>query len=302
MRTLQLNPAKVATAADFFEAYARYALTRDPVSEDSDEVSPAYLLDAASSLHTAGQWAMLFDPRRAARLLAEAARIWQNLDYGFGTFVLAAVAPGDLERDSLNNRLQQMAQQYIQVQDITGRVRRRIRPQQIPEPMRHPQQQAYLLLGCASLWRRFDLEPGLLRLIVEQSPHRRGVAPIGALGMPLRQYWDIAGRFLDASDDETARTVAADLARMADVYAEAINSAMANERLWFNAAAPVDVGDIDITVIALISARRLGRDLTQEHLRSATESLGPTARVPLELAGEMIDNVFPDPGAQTSAL
>jgi hypothetical protein len=47
---------------------------------------------------------------------------------------------------------------------------------------------------------------------------------------------------------------------MADVYAEAINSAMANERLWFNAAAPVDVGDIDITAIALISARRLGSD------------------------------------------
>lgn len=133
-------------------------------------------------------------------------------------------------------------------------------------------------------------------------PHCRGVAPIGALGTPLRQYWDIARRFLGTADEETARTVAADLARMADVYAEAINSAMANERLWFNAAAPVDVGDIDITAIALISARRLGSDLTQEHLHSAAESLGPTARVPLELAGEMIVSVFPDPSAQLSAL
>jgi hypothetical protein len=302
MQTLQLDPDQVTTAADFFEAYARYALSRGPVSEDSDSASPAHLLDAASSLRAAGQWAMLLDPQRAAGLLTEAAQIWQTLDYGFGTFVLAAVAPSDLDPGRMNDQLQQMAQQYIQGQDITGRPRQPIGPQQIPEPMRHPQQQTYLLLASASLSRRFELEPRLLRLIVDQSPHRRGVAPIGALGTPLRQYWDIARRFLDASDEETAQTVAADLARMASAYAEAINSAMANERLWFNAAAPVDVGDIDITAIALISARRVGPDLTQEHLRSAAESLGPTARVPLELAGEMIDNFFPDPGAQASAL
>jgi hypothetical protein len=167
--------------------------------------------------------------------------------------------------------------------------------------MLHPQQQAYLLLACTSLWRRLDLEPDLLRIIVEQSPHRRGVAPVGALGTPLRQYWDIARRFLDSSDEESARTVAADLARMASAYAEAINSAMANERLWFNAAAPVDVGDIDIIAIALVSAGRLGPDLTKTHLRSAAESLDPTARVPLELASEMIDDVFPGPATQVVA-
>ena len=221
--------------------------------------------------------------------------------YGFGTFVLAAVSPGDLDRGWMSDRLQQMAQQYIQVSDITPRARQPIGPHQIPEPMRHVQQQAYLLLACASLWRRFDLDPAQLRLIVD-SPARRGVAPIGALGTPLRQYWDIAQRFLDESDEETARTVASDLARMADAYAEAINSAMANERLWFNAAAPVDVGDIDITAIALLSARRLRPDLIQEHLRSAAESLGPTARVPLELASELIDDMFPDAGGDASRL
>lgn len=168
--------------------------------------------------------------------------------------------------------------------------------------MLHPQQQAYLLLACASLWRRFDLEPSLLRIIVDQSPHRRGVAPIGALGTPLRQYWDISRRFLDSSDEESARTVAADLARMAGAYAEAVNSAMANERLWFNAAAPVDIGDIDIVAIALVSAGRLGSDMMKAHLRSAAESLDPTARVPLEVAIEMIDDVFPGPTTQLSAL
>jgi len=33
---------------------------------------------------------------------------------------------------------------------------------------------------------------------------------------------------------------------------------MANERLWFNAAAPVEVGDTDIAAIAMLAARRLG--------------------------------------------
>jgi hypothetical protein len=294
MRTLQLEPAQVRTATDFFEAYASHALSSGRADEEAgDASSSTYLLDAASSLRAAGQWAMLFDARRAARLLAAAAQIWQTLGYGFGTFVLAAVAPRQLDRRNTNDRLRQLAQQYTQDRAVPS-----ISTQQVPEPMLHPQQQAYLLLACASLWRRFDLEPGLLRIIIDQSPHRRGVAPIGALGTPLRQYWDIARRFLDSSDEESARTVASDLARMAGAYAEAINSAMANERLWFNAAAPVDVGDIDIVAIALVSAGRLGPDLTKAHLRLAAESLDPTARIPLELASEMIDDVFPGPATQ----
>jgi hypothetical protein len=293
MQALQLDPVQVTSAADFFEAYARYVLPRRPASGDSDAASAANILDAASSLRAAGQWAMLFDSRRAMRLLAEAGRIWQDLDYGFGPFVLAAVAPRELDRRRMSDGLRQMAEPYVQSQELSGQVAEAGEQQEIPEPMRHPQQQAYLLLACASLWQRLDLERDLLRLIVDQSPHHRGVTPIGALGTPLRQYWNIAGLFLDSSDVETARSVATDLGRMSDAYAEAINSAMANEQLWFNAAAPVDVADIDITAIALIAAGRLGADLTRQHLRSAAGSLGPIARVPLDLAGEMIDHAFP---------
>lgn len=293
MRTLQLEPAQVSTAADFFEAYADYALPGAP-ADDKRDAPPAAYLDAASSLRAAGQWAMLFDAPRAVHLLARAGQIWQSLGYGFGTFVVAAVSPDQLDRSNLAAQLQLLAQPYRQdraKQDAP-------RAPQLPEPLTHPQQQAYLLLACASLWQRLDLDSDLLRSIVERSPHRRGVAPVGALGTPLRQYWEMAGRFLDSSDDESAQTVATDLARMAGSYAEAIDSAMANERLWFNAAAPVDVGDIDIVAIALVTARRLGADLTRDHLQSAAEDLSPTARVPLELASEMIDDVFPGPAEQ----
>jgi len=104
-------------------------------------------------------------------------------------------------------------------------------------------------------------------------------------------YWDIARRFLDDEDDQTATIVARDLAGMATSYAETIDSAMANQRLWFNAAAPVDVGDIDTSAIAMIAARRLGSSLTRVHLESAANDLEPIARVPVELAIEMIERL-----------
>jgi len=300
MQTLQLEPAQVRTAADFFEAYGSYALSTGRDQEESAPGSAVYLLDAASSLRSAGQWAMLFDSRRAARLLARSAQIWDTLGYGFGTFVLAAVAPDQLDLFQTSERLLRLAEMYIpptRIPDSLGDRSQR----QLSGPLLHPQQQAYLLLAGASLWQRLPMEPDLLRVIVDQSPHRQGVAPIGALGTPLRLYWDIAGRFLDSSDEESAQVVASDLARMGMAYAESINLAMANERLWFNAASPVDVGDTDIVGIALASANRLGASLMQEHLRSAAEGLDATARVPLELASEMIDEL-PGPAAQAPVL
>jgi hypothetical protein len=282
LETLQLERDKVETAADFFEAYATRVLSQ---LEDgvADEVA---LVDAASSLRAAGQWAMFFDPRRAARLFTQSASIWHDMGYGFGTFVLAAIAPSFLDRNDLIFRLTQMAQTYSQETVIQQSSAER---QETPEPLLHPQQQAYLLLAGAAMWRRLEIPLDLLRVVGDQSPHRRGVAPIGALGTPLRIYWEIARSFLDNDDENTAGLVARDLASMGVSYAQAIDSAMANERLWFNAAAPVDVGDIDAVAIGLIAARRLGSGRIRQHMQIAMEDLNATARVPLELANEMID-------------
>ena len=98
----------------------------------------------------------------------------------------------------------------------------------------------------------------------------------------------------------SAEIVTRDLAGMAKSYAETIDSAMVNERLWFNAAAPVDVGDVDTTAIALLAARRLGFGRTMTHLRSTTSELGPIERIPLELAIEMIERY--EPGPENSLL
>jgi hypothetical protein len=61
-----------------------------------------------------------------------------------------------------------------------------------------------------------------------------------------------------------------------------------------DAAAPVDVGDVDTVGIAVTAARRLGPDLIQAQLCSVMENLDAAARVPLELASEMIDFDVPD--------
>jgi hypothetical protein len=283
LQTLQLDPDQVEIAADFFETYASFILSSSSVTDENARI------DAASSLRAAGQWAMFLDPQRAVRLFTASAQLWHRMGHGFGTFLLAAFAPDELDRDEMINRLVPLAQPYIQGQiGFAGQ-------QQLPEPLLHPQQQVYLLLAETGMSRQMDLPAGVLRRFADQSPHRRGVAPIGSLGTPLRVYWDIARHFLDDDDDQTVTLVARDLAGMATSYSETIDSAMANQRLWFNAAAPVDVGDIDTSAIAMIAARRLGFSLTRTHLQSAANDLEPIARVPVELAIEMIERYQPGP-------
>lgn len=278
LEALQLDSLKIEVAVDFFEAYASFIQ-----SDSSGVVGENALVDAATSLRAAGQWAMLLDVRRAADLLEASARIWRRLGYGYGTFLLAAFAPNELKPEEMVRLLAPLAQPYA-----SGRIRS-VEEYRLPEPLLHPQQQVYLLLAETGMSRQMDLPTQVLSLFADQSPHRRGVAPVGSLGTPVRVYWNIARHFLDRDDERTAALVAHDLAAMAASYAESIDSAMANERLWFNAAAPVDVGDIDTAAIAKIAARRLGADLTITHLRSVIDGLGAIARVPVELAIEMIE-------------
>jgi hypothetical protein len=275
--TLQLDPRQIEIAADFFESYASFAQSsRDNTSENS-------LVDTASSLRAAAQWAMIIDVQRAMELFQASARIWHQLGHGYGTFLLAAFAPQQLNRREMVDRLSQLVRPSTP--DQTGLAEE----QQASGPLLHPQQQAYLLLAETGMSHQMDLPLETLRSFADQSPHRRGVAPIGSLGTPLRVYWDIARNFLNEDEEGTAALVARDLAQMATSYAEAINSAMANQRLWFNAAAPVDVGDADTVALAMIAARRLGFRVTRTHLQSTANGLEPIARVPIELAIEMIE-------------
>jgi hypothetical protein len=286
---LQLSAGRIAAVTDFYESYAALALRR---GEDTDPWTAR--LEAASALRSAGQWAMILDPRRATDLLVDSARLWHRLDHGFGAYLLAALRP-----DALSGRDRRIRRRQLLVL-LTGRPTPDV---EMPAPLLHPQQQAYLLLADTES----QAESAAVRDAAASSAHRRGVVPIGALGMPLRVYWDVAMHLLSGSNERVTSgedlpsgldAIAGHLDAMAVSYATAINSAMANEYLWFSAASPVDVGDIDIAAIAVLAARRFGVERVRAALSQRAEQHDPLTRVPLELATEMAAYVIRRPNRQ----
>ncbi|WP_030435630.1 hypothetical protein [Actinoplanes subtropicus] len=273
---LQLSADRIGTMTDFYESYANLARRRG----ETDSGRQAGLIEAASALRSAGQWAMILDSARAVELLIRSARIWDQLGHGFGTYLLAALRPRDLRPGTRTLRRDQL------IRVLAGRP--------LPDaensattssPLLHPQQQAYLLLALAG-----DQDSAAIREYAQGSAHRLGVVPIGALGMPLRIYWDVALHLM-AGDDTGLEVVARHLDAMAASYATAINSAMANEYLWFNAASPVEVGDVDIVAIAALAARRFGTTSLRAALLDRAGREDPLTRVPLELAVEVAEYV-----------
>jgi hypothetical protein len=179
LEDLQLSRTQIETAADFHESYASFVLDRPGAGLDDDARAYDARVDAASALRMAGQWALLIDPRRAIDLLRRSALLWQQLGYGYGSFLLAAFSPRELNRRKLLSELAQLARPYS---PDSGQPEEQ-RP--LPEPMLHPQQQAYLLLAATGISRQIDLPTSILNRYVDRSPHRRGTAPVGALGTPV---------------------------------------------------------------------------------------------------------------------
>lgn len=298
---LQLEHGRIETAVDFYEAYAQLTLSEEETRSPSEEPAPwEDAIDAASALRQAAQWAMLIDSRRAAGLMTQAGYLFQRHGYGFGTFLLVA-ARRPFERDEARRDARSLA--AVLTSAATG----------LPadSPLHHPQQQAYLLLACAGMSAR-ELgrrERDLLTEAAGRSPHRRGVVPVGALGAPISRYWRIADTLLsvDRARDEpesraprvldrAATDVSDALEPLCRQYARAIEQAMVNERLWFGAAAPVDVGDIDIACIVLLAARRLGLDRTMDWTGQLTDTLGRSdalATVPVILGVELAQALPP---------
>ncbi|WP_405861293.1 hypothetical protein OG407_24765 [Streptomyces sp. NBC_01515] len=310
---LRMDPSQARRAADFFESYAATVSRGDfgpapgqgrhagtAVSEVADW---AARVDTATSLRLAGQWAMLFDTARARRLLSAAGEILHDLGHGFGTYLRVAYSaevPGVSEVASRVGTLADRQEPHSPDE----------RDDLPPEPLSHPQQQAYLLVAATGVVRDFGADqfatnavmagdPGVhgdtrrlrvqrqLRLLISESPHRRGVLPVGALGTPIRAYWDIAASLLRPGPNATD-SVVGHLRAMAQRYGTSVDLAMANERLWFNGAAPVDVCDVDITTLSLIAARVLGVDRFRSALQSALHDAHGLQSVPLGIADDML--------------
>ena len=321
LQVLHLDASAVRSRTDFLEFYANTTagelenLSRvDAVVEDSDEDSAVseerwlLTMDAASALREAASWALYFDVGRAMSLLTRAGYLFQSADMAFGSFLLTIA--GNAPPSDLANAIELLAQ----VQGRAGSAA----PVAIPDSLRHPQQQAYLLLACAGMTdqmsgyrseRYSDQESSYrqtLHAIAAESPIRLGVLPFGALGVPIRVPWDIGVHLLqrDGGDStESVDIVARYLAALCRRFAETMELASVNEYLWANAAAPVDVGDIEVIGMTALAMAHFGNVNMSASLRGLGVLADDAQSIPINLALEIAEGWGnPNPGGSSEVL
>lgn len=257
---LRVNGEQARINADFYESYANTAMSQagalesgepgrfaSPAELATDDAEWALRMEAASALRTAGQWATLVDPPRAAELLATAGTLFAEAGhYGFGSFLLSVSGSRPPFEPPYGIA---MLLSLNELQNGPGDI-------VIPEPMHHPQQQAYLLLSLAarSAGLRDDRSIVDLHTLCNESHHREGNVPVGALGAPIRHFWGIARSLLDEDPEQFVRHY---VSAFQSRYIEDMESAQANQYLWAHGAAPVDVLDIDAIGMATLWARFL---------------------------------------------
>ena len=310
LERMNLDPDQVERRTDFLESYANTAgreleaiaepgtsLERSRVSSEGPDRQWILTMDAASALREAASWAIYFNTYRAITLLNRAGYLYRSVDMAFGSFLLTVAGTPPLEE--LGSDIGLLAQVQGRT-DPSGRAA-------IPDSLHHPQQQVYLLLACAGMadkmagYRRpqslaeVSSYRQTLHEIATESPIRQGVVPFGSLGIPVRVPWDIGIHLLqdydsespDPDDSESLVTVARYLAVLCRRYAETMELATVNDYLWSNAAAPVDVGDIDVIGIAALAAAHFG----SEEIVASVSRLGvPTndiSFIPLSLGSEI---------------
>jgi hypothetical protein len=291
---LRLDAGQLERRVTFLLAYARVCLEDFEVMSQSDdrrtgreEAAWDARADAASSLAEAAQLTTIYDARLALDLFDAAGRHFVELGHPYGLY-LRAVA----NRWNPKDQFEFFATGVRNIEGLYGSHPIAAKSEPVPRPWHAAQQQLYFLLAAAgSPVVRSEFGSRLAEL-AQSSPNRRGVAPTGALGTALYRLWDIAAHLLVEQDSDTAATVVAEhLSAMSTVYAERIGLAMVNEYMWFHAASPVNLADIDILGIAALASRTLSTRAFVSQMNLRMEQLPPLARVPAELGIEIATQV-----------
>lgn len=247
---------------------------------------------------------MITNPEEAVRLWGDAGRLYRELDFGFGYYLWvttlgSAAADRQGERDfAIADRL------FSRLGDLVSTDGR---PVELPEPLRHPQQQTYLVLAGAIVstliaggpYREIGEYPGPLGSdfysMVVRSHHYDGVIPVGALGFPIRVHWHLAAAMMMPKAD-SATAAAEMIGGFCGRYAEAVEQAMANLYLWRNGASPVYVGSFEVFALVINAMRTFGRGATRDALTRFAAALSPLGRAQLEIALELTEVVDTDRG------
>ncbi|WP_370970557.1 hypothetical protein [Amycolatopsis sp. cg9] len=302
---LGLDPEQVRATAQFHEAYATTAalelesistVKQAVIRPGADDLTFTLIADTASALREAGQWALLLDPVRAGELLQRAGALFRALGHAFGMY-LEVVTTGR-EHDEDYSVLAQAVRQASGLPP--DRATSAPAPAPLPDIQLHQQQQqqAYLVLtasGVASRARfsgehvrEFDPLTEALSNMLDSSPHRSGVLPVGSLGTPIHRFWSVAQHLLRGRRRDAHR-IAQHVVAMCRSYEETISLARTNTYLWRNGAAPVDVADLDICGIAALTTRAFGQDTLLNALAEVPggRDLSPIGRMPIELGAAL---------------
>ncbi|WP_203980921.1 hypothetical protein, partial [Planotetraspora silvatica] len=252
LRLLGIEDSFVTARMNFLESYAN-TVQRELTDQgegarvagqilDVDDVRWTQVMEIASAFREAASWAILADGS-ARKFLLRAADMYDWAGLAFGSFLRTMARPRPF--DDLNRAVERLA------------VASSGREAQTPAALRPPQQQAYLLLACTAASNGDGEIRQSLRAIASESSHQRGVTPFGALGIPIRQPWNIAIELLREPTFESTDMIAEHLISMYRRYAAAMELGRANGYLWHHGAAPVEVVDLDLIGITALAATRL---------------------------------------------
>lgn len=276
--------------ARFLEAYANTCLNEAGQIALNDDGRFAAGADAAVSLRDAAQWCLYTDPKKSAQLLIRSGQLYWSMGQPFGLFLQAA---SNTDMDA-----RQLREALIAMRPIAEEDEPALTPTNsaLQKSIVHPQQQAYLMLaygGLGSPELDLPIDP---RQILDTSPNRSGVVPVGALGTPIHRLWTIAMHLMQGQQGAIT-AIAHQLGIMCLHYQETMQLAQTNTYLWENGVSPVEVGDIDIAGIAALVGRRFGggalsRSMENLEFSSLFKDIGMApVEAGIELANHGMENL-----------
>jgi hypothetical protein len=274
--TLGVSARVLRGQADFHAAYANalsQARPSDPVwgalvSRDDPWRSAAI---RASAYRTAAQYAALVDPPAAARLAMRASSAYMEAGLPFGAMMAVGLMGDRTAITTVSvDRILEMTTGFSALD---------------------PVQRMYLLLALVGHPVLADVFAKVRRDMVRNLEAHR-LHPVGAHGVPLADHLALAST-LNATERQQyeAAAPADDVDYPAEVFehlavigrrsAEALRVAQDNDYLWENAAAPVDLVDLEDVAMTGLILNRLGGQLWRD---SPVPQEDPLARIPLLVA------------------
>jgi hypothetical protein len=200
-------------------------------------VGPATL---ATAYRQAAQFAALVDSRWATKLAARAAVAYASSGLPFGLFLAAGLLSDDELAD--DGVFQAMVEPF---RDPDG-----------SDAIRHPVQQAYLLLAGSRPLLREPLSQALFG--AEQRLRAHGLYAIGPQRVPLGDYLDLAASMSHDAEaaglgdtGSSAIEIAGRLARLQRTQANALRAARRNRYAWQRADGIIDLENVALSGVAL---------------------------------------------------